>query len=411
MIGGKGLASDVLLAERRHLAPGLALTHRFAGLGAVEARSDGAHVHLSDGRALLDFGSYAVTLLGHRHPTVVDAVKAELELMPTSTRALANPTTVAFAHELVDTFAPERLCRVWLGSTGADAIEAALKLARLATGRSAALGVVGGFHGKTAGALSLTWSARYRAGLEGSLGPVDHLDPADPGAVALATAHREYAALVFEPIRGEGGIRPLDPEVARRWIADAHRVGTLVIADEIQTGLHRCGPLSLALEQGLEVDGLALGKALGGGVMPVSALLATDELYQPLIEDPFIHTSTFGGHPLAAAAGRATLSLLPGISENVRLRGAQLDFGIERLRREYRGVIADVRGKGLLRGIEFREPGTAGEVLLDVFAHGLAVSPCLGDPATLRILPPATVTDAELARGLAIVSAALAEHS
>ena len=398
---------EVLRAERHHLSPGLALAHRFAGQGAVEVKSEGATVFLDNGRTLLDFGSYAVTLLGHCHDEVVQAVEDQLRRMPTSTRTLANPTSVTFAAELVEAFAPQALSRVWLGTTGADVIEAALKLARLATGRSAVLGVVGAFHGKTAGALALTWSPRYRGGLEDSLGPADHLDPCDPEAVAKATACRDYAALVFEPIRGEGGVRPLHPRIAKRWIDDAHNAGAYVIADEIQTGLHRCGPLSLALDQCLDIDGLVLGKALGGGVMPLSALLATDELYRPLVDDPFIHTSTFGGHPLATAAGRATLREMPAVSKSVFQGGSELDVRLDALCRKHPDTIVEVRGAGFLRGIEFRDIGVAGEVLVDLYARGLAVSPCLSDPATLRLLPPATVTAEELHRGLTILESAV----
>src|SRR6478752_2429537 len=175
MMADPTLAARCLGQARNHLAPGLALGQKITGQGAVEISARGAVVELSDGRQVLDFGSYAVTLLGHQHPEVVAAVQDQLQRMSTSTRSLANPVTTELAERLVAVLSPSRLRRVWFGQNGTDAVEAALKLARLAAGRPRILAVEGGYHGKSLGSLAVTWGPRYRRGLESVLAPVTHI--------------------------------------------------------------------------------------------------------------------------------------------------------------------------------------------------------------------------------------------
>lgn len=389
----------MLGAVSRHMSPGLALGYRFLARGAHEVSATGATVTLSDGRELTDFGSYAVTLLGHRPARVVEAVAGQLRTMPTATRSLANPVVAAFAGELQHRCGPD-LDRVWLGSGGADAVEAAVKLARRRTGRMRLLAVQGGFHGKTLGALALTHAAAFRTGLEPLLGQVTHLPPGDPDAVAREVAAGDVAALIAEPVRGEGGVRPLDPELALRWAADAHAAGAYVISDEIQTGLRRCLDFSPSVAQGWRPDAVLFGKALGGGVMPLSAVVATSDLYEPMIKDPTWHSSTFGGHPLACAAGLAALTAIDDAAE----RGAQVsrtvEDGLRRLAADHHGLITEVRGTGLLWGIDLRSRAAAGEVFVELAEQGLLVSPCLGSPQTIRLLPPMVTTAAELERAM-----------
>jgi putrescine aminotransferase len=397
-------AFDVL---RCHVSSGAALSAKFIGRDAVEVSAEGAIVSLSDGREMIDFGSYAVTLLGHRHPAVVAALEAQLAALPTSTRALANPTVTGLIADLAAR-GDERLPRVWLGSDGADAVEVAIKLARRVTGRPRVLAVEGAFHGKTLGALALTWNPAFRAGLEGHLGSVTHLRRDDPGAVARGVARGDVAALIVEPIQGEGGVRVLGEDLLRRWASDARTAGAFVISDEIQVGLGRCGPFSLALEAGLEPDAVLLGKALGGGVMPLSAMLASESLHEPLTRDPTWHSSTFGAHPLSCAAARASLRALDESSARGARLEARLAAGLRALADVHRGSIIEVRGRGLLWGIELTDPGKAGSLLLELAAGGLLTSPCLSSPTTIRLAPPMTTTDAQLDRGSDILRTALA---
>ncbi len=398
---------DAFEVLRRHVGPGAALGAKFAGRDAVEVEASGAVVRLSDGRELIDFGSYAVTLLGHRPPAVVAAVADQLGRMPTATRTLANPVVTGLVADLAERTGPS-LSRVWLGSDGADAVELALKLARRRTGRTRVLAVERAFHGKTLGALALTWNPIFRAGLEPLLEHVTHLDPDDAGAVARETARGDVAALVVEPIQAEAGVHALDPALLRRWADDAHAAGAYVVSDEIQIGLRRCGPLSVAASHGVEPDALLLGKALGGGVVPLAATIATEDLHAPLAADPTWHTSTFGGHPLSCAAGRAALREIDAFAPRAADVSERFAAGLARLRHAHADVVVDVRGQGLLWGLELASPGIAGTVLVELAQRGLLVSPCLSARQTIRLLPPMVASDDQIDAALEILEAAIA---
>ncbi len=392
------LAARCLGQARSHLAPGLALGQKITGRGAVEIAAEGAVVRLSDGREVLDFGSYAVALLGHRHPDVIAAVSGQLSLMSTSTRSLANPVTTELAARLINLMSPSRLRRVWFGQNGTDAVEVTLKLARLATGSPRILAVQGGYHGKSLGSLSATWSPRYRRGLESVLSPVTHLRRDDHRAVARETAAGDVAAIIVEPVQGESGIVPLDPEVLREWVTAARAAGAFVIVDEVQCGLWRAGSASLALsaEYDLDPDAVLLGKPLGGGVLPLSAAMCSEALFAPMRADPFIHTSTFSGHPLSCAAGLAGLTAMERLSDRAQQIGRRLGHRLHRLADEFPDVVAGVRGRALMWGLELSSSAAAGTVLTELSDRGLLLSPCLGRPEVLRLLPPMVLTDAQL---------------
>ncbi|WP_308013868.1 aspartate aminotransferase family protein [Streptantibioticus parmotrematis] len=391
---------------RRHFSPKLALTGTFAGHGAVEASAEGCRVTLSDGREALDFGSYAVTLLGHRHPAVVEAVRAALDTMPTSTRSLSNPVTARAAACLSGYFG-DALPKVYFGLNGADAVEVAVKLARLATGRGGIVAVRGGFHGKSLGALALTHSPLFRAGLSGVTVDVTHVDPDDPDAVAKAAAERSLAAVVFEPVQGENGAVALPTETLRQWCEDAHRHGAFVIADEIQCGLRRCGPRSVALAEGLPVDAVLVGKPLGGGVVPLSAVVCSERLYAPLAADPFLHSATFGGQPLGCAALPAALAAIEQLAPHGDRLASLLDTGLAGLRERHPRVVASVRGRGLLRGVDLVSRPAAGTAVVELADAGLLVSPCLSSPTTIRLLPSLACAEADVGQAIGILDAAL----
>ncbi len=392
---------------KKHFSPSAALAGKFTGQGAVESSSEGCRVTLSDGRTVLDFGSYAVALLGHRNPAIVEAVKDQLDLMPTSTRTVQNPAP-AQAAESIAGYVGANLNRVYFGCGGADAVEAAIKLARLATGRSTVIAVEGAFHGKTLGALALTHNDRFRKGLEPLLGGVVHIAPDDPGAVAAVVREHEVAAIIFEPIQAENGVRVLDGEVLARWCADAKAAGAFVISDEIQVGLRRCGPRSVALDAGLPVDAVLLGKPLGGGIVPVSAAVGTDQLFAPLLADSTIHTATFSGHPLGTAVIPVALATIEEHGEDGARIAAEMAEGLAEIAERHADAVTATRGRGLLWGIDFRSPELAGEVQVGLAQLGLLVSPCLSRPATLRLLPPIVATPAEVKEALSLLSGAIA---
>jgi putrescine aminotransferase len=407
VLSGNATLSDsaqVLDQAARHLNAGAAERHRIMGAGAVEDTAEGAQVRLSNGRTVLDFGSYAVPLFGHRPPAVLAAVHRALDTMPTSTRLLANPGAARLAARLAGTVDPGRLTRVCLGLNGADAVEAALKFAIARTGRPALLAAEGAFHGKSMGALAVTHDARRREPVRGFLGAVRHL-PWEPDAVARAVAAAPVAALIVEPVQGEGGGRPLPPELLRRWSADAHAAGAFVIADEIQCGLRRCGPVSVAVAQGVEPDAVLLGKPLGGGVMPLSAVVGTEELFAPLAEDPFFHTSTFGGHPVSCAAGLAALDLMEEYASRFEPLSADLAAGLAAVAAAHPEVVVAARCTGLLGVLEFGTEAQAGLAVLDAARRGLLLAQCLSAPTVLRLLPPVVTEPGQLASALAVLDA------
>lgn len=393
---------------KKHFSPALSVAGKFSGQGAVESSSEGCRVTLSDGRSVLDFGSYAVALLGHRNPAVVDAVRAQLDVLPTSTRTVQNPAAPLAAEKLTE-YLGGTLNRVYFGCGGADAVEVALKLARLATGRTTVVAVEGAFHGKTLGALSLTHNGRFRAGLEPLLRDVVHIAPDDPEAVARVIAERDIAAVFFEPVQAENGVRILDEAVLSRWCQDAREHGAFVVSDEIQVGLRRCGARSLALEAGLPVDAVLLGKPLGGGVVPVSAAVGNDRLFAPLLADPMLHTATFSGHPLGTGVIPTALAAIEEHVEDGERIAAALSAGLAEIEDRHGDVVAGTRGRGLLWGIDFTTAEVSGNVLAALAGSGLVISPCISRPTTLRLLPPIIASDEDVKEALSLLGGAIAQ--
>jgi putrescine aminotransferase len=390
----------VSLADaRRHLSPGMVLAQKLYGSGAFEESAAGTEVVLSDGRTLVDFGSYAVTLLGHRHPIVLAAVQGCLDRMPTSTRVLPNAVAIELAVALSECVTEGILPRVWLGTNGSDAVEVALKLARVKTGRPRVLAAEGAYHGKSLGALAVTDNGAFRpAPLAECSAPVTFLRRDDPGALAAAVSNGDVAAVIVEPVQGEGGVVAIERSVLSAWRADAARLGIFFIADEVQCGFGRCGAPSLAVAAGLAPDAVLLGKSLGGGVMPISAALVSDSLFEPLAMEPFLHSLTFGAHPLSAAAALGALAAL-------RAEQARFDDAAAATRDLVAGLVDDHgecvsggRTYGLMAAVEFATPALAGEVLVALGRAGLIVSPCLGRPDALRLLPPLVATAADFGR-------------
>ena len=397
---------------RAHMAPGFALAAKLSGQGAIEVAADGAELTLSDGRTLVDFGSYAVTLAGHRPPEVVSAVRGQLDRLPTSTRMLANDAAPRLAAELVDLDRTGTLYRVWFGLNGSDAVEVALKLAYLVTGRQRAVALEGGYHGKSLGALAVTHGPRYRQGLETLLDHVVHV-PLDLDQVERILATNTIAAFIFEPIQGEGGVVPLDPSVLLEIERIARSHGTLLIADEIQMGLLRGGSWLLSQDWGLAPDAVLLGKVLGGGVMPLSAMLCTEEMFAPLKRDPFVHSLAFSGHPLACAAGLGGLAALRRLEHDADSVEALMTDMLAAVLRDHGGVLRSARGRGLVWGIEAGSVELAGHVVAELAPAGLIHSPGLGRPDAIRLLPPLVATEehVERARSALVAGARAAEEA
>jgi len=351
-----------LAAERHamHINPVLIGLGGPSGLTRTFVRGEGAELFDESGRSYLDFvAGFGSLNLGHNHPQVAAAVASALsQHAPGFSPGSVNPLAAELAEKLV-AITPRGLEIVFFTNSGAESIEAALKLARAATGRSGLLSCLGSFHGKTLGALSVTGNRAYQ-GPFGPLVPECHAVPyGDLKSLELALATREHAAFVVEPIQGEGGMVTPPPG----YLAQAYRLcretGTLFIADEVQTGFGRTGPLFAVEREGIEPDILTLAKSLGGGIMPLGAMIARRDLWLKAYgsyQTFALHSSTFSGGSLACAAGLATLRVLreSPVLAHAGGRASQLRKGLESMARDC-PVVRAVRGHGLMLGLEFHE--------------------------------------------------------
>jgi putrescine aminotransferase len=397
--------TDVWRAYERHVNRGQARLARVLGL-PVEARAAGSRVYDEAGTEYLDCGGYGVFLLGHRHPAVVAAVERQLHRMPLSTRLFLNDG-LARAAEALAAVVPDGLDRIAFAVSGAEAVELALKIGR-STGRRRIVAMAGGFHGKTLGALSATARERYRAPFLPLLPAVDHVPFGDAGALAGALAGGPPATVIVEPVQAEGGVRvpPAGYLAAVRQACDAH--GALLVVDEIQTGLGRTGRWWGVCRDGVRPDVLLIGKALGGGVVPAAAVAVSVAAYAALDDEPLLHSSTFAGNPLAAAAACATLEVI-GREDIVRRSawlGDTLCTGLRELTAAS-GVVVAVRGAGTLIGVEFTAGHRAALFLEEMLNEQVIVSYSLNADEVVRFTPPAILDEADVARVLAAAAAAL----
>ncbi|MEJ7749189.1 MAG: aminotransferase class III-fold pyridoxal phosphate-dependent enzyme [Candidatus Limnocylindrales bacterium] len=388
------------------------------------------------GRAYLDFANgIAVTALGHVHPRVSAAIHAQVDRLigPVSAIGFSEPIS-RLADEIAATF-PDPLDSVMFLNSGSEAIDGALKLARRVTGRPGIVAFRGGFHGRTWGAMSVTSSnLNYRTGYEPLL-PGVHLTtfPAvyrdfggDEGAaVSRAMADLEIlfrstippssvAAVIIEPVQGEGGFIPAPSAFLRQLRELCDRHGILLIADEVQSGYGRTGSMWGFEPSGIVPDVVVLAKAIANG-LPLSAIVSSRDLQERWGRGA--HGSTYGGNPVACAAGLAVLETIRDehLLENVTRRGSELKAGLERIAAED-ARIGDVRGPGLMIGVEFvrdratREPdGTLPDRLSAACADaGLLVLTCGGQHEVVRWIPPLDVTAAEISEAVEIFGETLA---
>jgi putrescine aminotransferase len=392
---------------RRHLAAGRATLAEITG-NVVEARSDGTKVYGADGREFLDCGGYGVFLLGHRHPRVVRAVIDQININPLATRLLLEPTAAVAAQELASV-APPGLDRVHFVNSGAEAVEAAIKLAR-ANGKTTLVSAENGYHGKTMGALSLTARELYQRPFLPLLPDVQHVPYGDADVIdGILARHPGSGCVVLEPVQGEGGVVIPPPGYLATVAEICREHDALLVLDEVQTGLGRLGTWWGADRDDVSPDILLVGKTLSGGVVPVAAMLATSKVYAPFSRDPFLHTSTFAASPLAMAAATATVRAIKdeGLVERSRELGDRLLAGVKAIARDHpAGPITDVRGAGLLIGIQLRDPADAGDLVLELLQRRVLVNHSLNAHDVLRLTPPALLDDADVVWLLEALAAA-----
>ncbi len=377
---------------RAYLNPPLARLMKLSG-SPVEVRAAGVTIVDADGREYLDFaGGYGVFTLGHRHPRVVAAVQAQLDAMALSGRTMFNPLMGRLAKRLAE-LTPGDLQISFFSNSGAEAVEAALKLARAATARTRIVATHGAYHGKTLGALSVSGREAFRAPFEPLLADVVHVPFGDLDA--LAGALDGAAVVIVEPVQGEGGVHVPPPAYLAGIRALCDRSGALFVADEVQTGLGRCGARFGCDLAGVVPDVMTLAKGLSGGVVPIGATIATEAAWQAAYRNaPLLHTSTFGGNELACAAALAALDVLDDedLVANARERGAQLLAGARAIAQRYPQAIAEARGAGLLVGVELTNEGYGGAIIPDLLKRGVTAAWTLNSQRVIRLEPPLIVT-------------------
>ena len=361
---------------------------------ALEWCGEGSLLRDLLGREYIDcLGGYGIFSAGVNHPRVVKAVTDQMRRMALNSQELLEPWRAALARVLAEV-TPGDLQNSFFINNGTDAIEGAIKLTRLYTKRHTFISTIGGFHGKSMGSLSLMGKASFREPFQSGLQDVRFVPYGD--ADALESEFRrcgaigvQIAGVVLEPVQGEaGGVVP-PPEYFPRARALCTQYGALLIADEIQTGMGRTGKLWGVDHWNVVPDIMCVGKSLGGGVMPLSAFISTAAIWEVMIPNPIIHSTTFGGNPLACAAGLAAIQVtleedLPG---QAAVKGELLFRELACLRDRYPKVLKEAHGKGLLIGMEFPVQEIGWKVASGLFRRGVLVAGTYSNAQVIRIEP------------------------
>jgi len=402
------LATDRASPDERHFLP----VYRSGRI--VLERGSGSRVHDRDGREYVDFGAgIAVNALGHAHPALVDALTEQAGKLWHTSNVFTSQPALRLAEALVDAAGFAK--RVFLCNSGAEANEAAIKLARqwaTSTGRGPEQRVVlsfgGSFHGRTLATVTATAQPKYHAGFEPLPAGFRYSAFNDLAAAEAAMAAGDVCAVLVEPVQGEGGVTPADDDFLHGLRALCDRHDALLVLDEIQCGMGRTGHLFACDGYGVRPDVVTLAKALGGG-FPIGAMLVGARAADALGFGQ--HGTTFGGNPLGAAVACAAVRELssPALLANVARQAAALRDGLSALDREF-GLFGQVRGRGLMLGAPLRSPhaGRAGDILDRCTGHGLLL--LQAGPDVLRFVPALNIGDADVAEGLSRLRAALADY-
>lgn len=384
----------------------------FAGFG-VEVRGEGCYIWDHEGRRFLDcLGSYGCFSLGHRHPKVVEAVKRQLDQMGLSGKAFFSKPAADLAQELAQ-LAPGSLEYTFFSNSGTEAVEAALKIAKGTTGRAKIVSTEGSYHGKTIGALACTGRDKYRKKFE-PLMPGVVFVPYGDSAAAAAEIDDRTAAMIVEPIQGEGGIIVPPDGYLRDLRKACDKAGALLIFDEVQTLLGRTGYWFGCNHDDVAPDLMTLAKALGGGILPIGATMGTQELWEKMFNDnPLAHTSTFGGNPMACTAGLATLQVMreEGLVERSQVQGQKLRAGLDSVRAAHTDLLKEVRGRGLMIGVEFTMDEVGELVIAQMLKRGLCAAYTLGNPRVMRFEPPLIISDSQIDFAVEVFGEAVEETS
>jgi len=405
------VVTDCLSNFERYVNPGI-LEYRKScstDYAAVEWRDEGNVFYDVHGKQFIDcLGGFGIFMLGHRHPTVVKAVMDQLQHQALHSQELLDPMR-GYASELLAMLTPGDLQYSFFCNSGTEANEGALKLAKLNAKRKKAnhcngiISCLRGFHGKSLGSLSVTGKAAWREPFHPLASnvrfvPYGDADALDKELKVCDTVGLDIAAFIAEPVQGEAGayVPPDDYFPKVREICDKWDV--LFIADEVQTGMGRTGTLWGMEHSGVAPDIMTMGKALGGAVIPVGCFISTPKVFEPLVENPYIHTTTFGGNPMATSAviGALNATLAEDIPRQAAEKGAWLMERFEGLRAKHPDLLHEVRGRGLLIGLEYCSEEAGYAVATGLFGEGVLTAGTLFSAKTFRVEPPATLTQHEM---------------
>ena len=366
-------------------------------------RGEGAHVWDVNGKEYIDcMGGYGVALVGHKNQRVNNAITQQINKIITVHSSLYNKTREEFLKTLIG-LAPEGLTQVHLNNSGAEAVEAAMKFARKFTGKKGMVAMKGSYHGKSFGALSLTFNPKYRKPFEPLVQKVSFASFGDIESLNQAV-DEDTACVILEPIQGESGIVVAPDGFLQKVRELCDRKGIVLIFDEIQAGLGRTGKLWACSHWNTAPDILCLAKGIAGGV-PMGATLVKPEILASMSRGE--HSSTFGGNPISCAAGTAALKALTedGLIENSEAMGKIFREGLEDLKKRH-SIIREIRGKGLMIGVEIKFE--IRDILAALMEHGVLM--LYSGRNILRILPPLVISREDIAKVLHILDLVLTKE-
>lgn len=365
---------------------------------AVEWDDEGACFRDINGKVFIDMlGGYGVYNVGHRHPRVVKAVQDQLQKQAIHSQELIDPLRTYLAH-MVSLITPGDLKYSFFTNSGTESVEGCLKMAILATGRHHFVGTIGAFHGKSLGSLGGTSKAVFREPflplLNWSHVPFGDADALESVFKCCDFSGDRIAAFVVEPLQGEGGINVAPPGYLAKARELCDKYGAMLVFDEIQCGMGRTGKMFYSEYDQVVPDLMALGKAFGGGIMPIGAVVGCEKTWAKYVENPFLHTTTFGGNPLACAAAIATISVLleEDLPAQAKAKGDYMVPKMKELIKKFPDVLKEIRGVGLMLGMEFTGNDTGYEVAKNLFGRNVLISGTYINAKCLRVEPPLTIS-------------------
>lgn len=375
----------------------------------LAAEGRGCILRTGDGEEYLDLISgIAVTATGHSHPKVVEAIceQAKKIIHGNAFGNFVYPIQAELA-QLIAERAPGNLESTFFGNSGAEAVEGAIKLAFKATGRKKLIFFTRAFHGRTYMTLSVSSKQLYREPFE-PLYPYAIEVPFNDIEATREAMDDDVAAILVEPIQGEGGIRPCDDDFLPALSDLAHEFGALLIVDEIQTGFGRTGQWFASGHYDVVPDIMPMAKGIASG-MPLGGFIASQELMAEFADPPLIHCTTFGGNPVSCAAAVASIKVMEeeNLLENARDRGAELVGGMRELQAEHPDLVKEVRGRGLLTAIEFHRPEDTAAFAAKVNELGAVVCWTVNSGTTIRVSPPLVISAEQVAQALDIFGRAM----